>query len=354
MWRPVLIILQPTPFCNIDCDYCYLRNRNDRTVMSAAVIGAIREKIFPKISRDATPAIVWHAGEPTVVPVAWYRRAQAELRETAPSQTRFSLQSNGVALSDDWIAFAAENQIQIGLSIDGPQSFHDLRRKTKNGKGTWSLAMRALTKMQKAGIHPNVITVLHPSSLDAADRYFEFYRDYGISHVSFSIDEAEGCNTVSSFDRADQSAAVTEFLFALLKRSALENYPLHIKEVERIAGVLAGAAFENEQIEAWKVLVVSASGDVSTFSPEFMEVRSKQHHDFRFGNILKDEFDEIFASRLVALTQAEINHGVEACRAQCRYFDVCGGGAPANKMQENGTLESWETMFCKMSVQPSA
>ena len=102
------------------------------------------------------------------------------------------------------------------------------------------------------------------------------------------------------------------------------------------------------------MLVVAANGDVTTFSPEFMEVRSEAHHHFNFGNILKDDFDSIFASNLVAITQAEIRRGVELCRARCRYFAVCGGGAPANKMQENGSLESSETMFCRMSVQPAA
>lgn len=353
MWRPVLIILQPTPFCNISCDYCYLRNRDDRSIMSAEVVGAIRDKIFPKISRDATTAIIWHAGEPTVVPVSWYRHAHSELRRTAPQQTNFSLQSNGVSLSGEWISFAKETETQIGLSIDGPQMFHDMRRKTRNGKGTWTLVMQTLRRLQAARIHPNVVTVLHPLSLLAADEYFEFYRDNGITHVSFSVDEAEGCNLASSFD-ADQGEMIAEFMLNLLKRAYAEQYPLHIKEVERIASVLAGGELNNEQVEAWQVLVVAANGEITTFSPEFMEVRSKPHNNFNFGNILSDDFEQVFESALVAATQAQIRSGVERCRAQCQYFGVCGGGAPSNKMQENGSLESAETAFCRLSVQSAA
>ena len=129
--------------------------------MSAEVVGAIRDKIFPKISSDAAPAIIWHAGEPTVVPVSWYRRTHSELRRTAPRQANFSLQSNGVSLSSEWISFAKETETQIGLSIDGPQMFHDMRRKTRNGKGTWTLVMQTLRRLQAARIHPSVVTVLH-------------------------------------------------------------------------------------------------------------------------------------------------------------------------------------------------
>ena len=33
-----LLVLQPTPFCNINCDYCYLPNRTDTRRMDFAVL----------------------------------------------------------------------------------------------------------------------------------------------------------------------------------------------------------------------------------------------------------------------------------------------------------------------------
>src|ERR1700676_3301028 len=133
MWRPKLIVLQPTPYCNIDCDYCYLANRDDRTLMSAEVVGAIRDKVFPLIAADAAPTLIWHAGEPTVVAVDWYRRAQEQLARTAPAGLRFSLQSNGVALSDAWVRFLRDSGTHVGLSLDGPQPFHDRPRHPRSG-----------------------------------------------------------------------------------------------------------------------------------------------------------------------------------------------------------------------------
>ena len=354
MWRPDLIVLQPTPFCNITCDYCYLRRRDDNAVMTSAVIDAIRNKIFGQLAADASPTVIWHAGEPTVVPLTWYRRAYAVLLPAAPADTKFSLQSNGVFFSADWVSFLKETQTHIGLSIDGPQSIHDARRKTKNGKGTWALALKTLRTLQDAGIQPSIVSVLHPRALAMADEYFEFFRDNAISHVSFSIDEMEGANSTSSFATGEHKAAVARFLFELLKRAFSEQYPLHIKEVERIANVMVGDAAHNEQVNPWDVVVVAANGDVTTFSPEFMEVRSPAHENFRFGNIVADEFPEMMKKQLVAKTHAQVARGVERCRATCDYFSICGGGAPANKFQETGTLESTETLFCRLSIQAAA
>ena len=80
VWRPRLIVLQPTPYCNINCAYCYLGHRDDRRLMAPAVIDAIRDRLFARMAPDASPRIVWHAGEPTVAPIAWY---EFRLPETA-------------------------------------------------------------------------------------------------------------------------------------------------------------------------------------------------------------------------------------------------------------------------------
>jgi uncharacterized protein len=140
----------------------------------------------------------------------------------------------------------------------------------------------------------------------------------------------------------------------LLKRAFTEQHPLHIKEIERIAAILVHGAADNEQVKPWDVIVVAANGDVTTFSPEFMEVRSPFHDNFRFGNVLEDDFEGLVAKALVAKTYTQIQKGVERCRADCAYFSICGGGAPANKFQETGSLETTETQFCRLSIQGAA
>ena len=42
MIDPRLIILQPTPYCNINCSYCYLNHRDDKRLMSQEVVEALR------------------------------------------------------------------------------------------------------------------------------------------------------------------------------------------------------------------------------------------------------------------------------------------------------------------------
>lgn len=355
MFDPRLIILQPTPFCNINCSYCYLGHRDDRRLMTKDVIEAVREKIFRRLSADAAPAVVWHAGEPTTAPIEWYEHAYGRLADVAPPLASFAMQSNGIAIDQRWIDLLRRTNTNISLSIDGPQRFHDERRRTRNGKPTWQLAMRALKRLQAAGFDPSVITVLHPAGLGCAEEYYNFYRDHDITQISYSVDELEGANKSSSFAPKDYKEAVTAFLLTLLERAYRDGFPMTIREIERISQILAGMkCVANEQVEPWAAIVVAANGNVSTFSPEFMEVSAPAYGDFVFGNILDGDLEDFAQNEAFRRTNRDIASGLAACRSDCRYFDVCGGGSPVNKFCEKGDLGITETEFCRLTTQTAA
>ena len=47
----------------------------------------------------------------------------------------------------------------------------------------------------------------------------------------------------------------------------------------------------------------------------------------------------------------DIYAGILNCRNVCPYFNYCGGGAPANKLYENGLFDSAETLYCRAMIQ---
>jgi uncharacterized protein len=54
-------------------------------------------------------------------------------------------------------------------------------------------------------------------------------------------------------------------------------------------------------------------------------------------------------SAAMAAMSRDIASGVAACRQGCEYFSVCGGGAPINKLAENGSFASTRTAFCSLT-----
>jgi uncharacterized protein len=200
-----------------------------------------------------------------------------------------------------------------------------------------------------------VITVLHPEGVLHPQEYFDFYRSHDVTDVSFSIDELEGANRNSVMGHPDFKRPIVLFLQSLMQISMSQKYPLRIREIERISFCLStGVSASNEQVDPWKVITVGWNGDVSTFSPEFMEAKSSQFNDFCLGNILTSGLHELEETRLFRDLAEAIAGGVRQCQQECRYFPVCGGGAPINKWTENESLTSTETQFCRNSVQASA
>jgi sulfatase maturation enzyme AslB (radical SAM superfamily) len=59
-----LLVLQPTPFCNIDCSYCYLSNRRSTARMSLETLDLVCRRVFESPFLDRQLQVAWHGGEP--------------------------------------------------------------------------------------------------------------------------------------------------------------------------------------------------------------------------------------------------------------------------------------------------
>jgi uncharacterized protein len=98
-------------------------------------------------------------------------------------------------------------------------------------------------------------------------------------------------------------------------------------------------------------VTVAWNGDYSTFSPELLGQASADYGDFVLGNVQRSGYLACVASDRFQRLWRAVRDGVDACRRDCAYFGFCGGGAPVNKLYENGDLASTETLYCRSMLQ---
>src|SRR5205823_5714194 len=79
-----LLVLQPTPFCNIACDYCYLSDTTDRRRMAPETISAVCRNLRDSGFVEGKLTILWHAGEPLVVGPRYYQAAFDRVQHELP------------------------------------------------------------------------------------------------------------------------------------------------------------------------------------------------------------------------------------------------------------------------------
>jgi len=180
-----LLVVQPTPFCNIDCRYCYLGDRTNKSVVATETLRNLFGQVFASGWANEGLSVVWHAGEPMVLPVAFYRDAFALIDGLKPAglSVQHSFQTNGTLIDDAWCDFIAETRIGVGVSVDGPQRLHDRNRVTRSGRGTFDRTIRGVRLLRRHGVPFHVISVLTAESLAAPEEMFDFYLAEGIEHV---------------------------------------------------------------------------------------------------------------------------------------------------------------------------
>ncbi|MFG6104949.1 cyclophane-forming radical SAM/SPASM peptide maturase GrrM/OscB [Leptothoe sp. EHU-05/26/07-4] len=353
-----LVVIQPTTFCNLDCDYCYLPDRHLKLKFSLDLLNPLFEKLFKSDLVDKGFTVVWHAGEPLTMPVEFYEEAFSRIEKintqlnAEPVKIRHGIQTNGTLINDGWCDLFNRYHVNVGISLDGPAFLHDAHRITRKGLGTHSGVMRGVKLLQENGIGLHVIAVLTSASLDYPDEIFDFFVESGIRHVGFNVDEEEGANETSSLEGDEALARYRAFMTRLLELTKQNPEALKIREFEQTRSIIVGKAdITKGQHVPFTMLNVSYSGDISTFSPELLSMKSSVYGDFVFGNVLQDSFELIYKTQKFQQINSDIQKGVELCKSQCQYFSVCGGGAPSNKYFENGSFNSAETMYCKFSKQ---
>lgn len=328
--------------------------------MSEATLRAVVRGIFATDLAHESLTFVWHAGEPMAVPISWYRVAFQVILEEAPPGLKIvhSFQSNGTLLNEDWCEFIRETGICLGLSIDGPAAIHDAHRKTRQGQGTHAKAMRGVDLLRKHKIDFHVISVITENSLDHADEIFDFFVGNGIVRFGFNVEEQEGINTKSSLEDS-HSGRVQAFFRRMFERQKATGGTVRVREfdfaLQRILcqrdAAIDEFVFENEQVRPFGILNVDWQGNFSTFSPEMLGLTTPEYGTFAFGSFLNGGLEGALAQENFLSVLRDTQAGVERCRADCAYFNLCGGGAPANKYFENGTFDSTETAYCRHVIQ---
>src|SRR5712691_3741926 len=355
MPRIQLLVVQPTPFCNIDCRYCYLPDRTNKAVVAEATLANLFSQVFASgWVRDGV-TIVWHAGEPMVLPIDFYRGAFRLIDGLKPADlaVTHSFQTNGTLIDDAWCEFFAAEQISVGVSIDGPQRLHDINRRTRSGHGTFDRTIAGIRRLRRHGVPFHVISVLSPESLAAPREMFEFYVAEGIERVCFNVEESEGDHVSRSFAETGVEAAYYRFLSEFWRlAAAAPRRVTFIREIEHaIQQVIrpAEATFSNQLVEPFAVTSMDWAGNISTFSPELLGLKNPAYEDFLLGNINRDRLVDLPQRPNFARMLGDIRAGVEMCRERCEYFSVCGGGEPVNKLAENGSFASTETTYCRLT-----
>ncbi len=191
--RPMYVMLKPAgSLCNLRCKYCYYLEKDKlyKQCKNHVISDELLEKFIKEyIEAQTTPQVLftWHGGETLMRPISFYKRA-LELQRIygRGRQIDNCIQTNGTLLNDEWCQFFKDNNFLVGVSIDGPQEFHDEYRRTATNKPTFVKVMNGINLLNKHGVEWNALAVVNDYNADYPLEFYRFFKQIGCKYIQFS------------------------------------------------------------------------------------------------------------------------------------------------------------------------
>jgi uncharacterized protein len=362
--------------CNIDCDYCFYLHKTDllqHDKHARMSDSSLEQHIWQYIEAQTGEQVVfsWQGGEPTLMGLPFYQKVvDLQAKYAKPGQRiENDLQTNGIALDDEWVAFLKKHHFHVGLSIDGPRELHDYYRKTRNGKPTFDYVVAAAKKLAKAEVPFAALCVVNRQNAKQPEAVYRFLtEELGTWRIQFNPaveprsfkQSAPGKMDFSSAPIQDSERArpghplsvVTDwsvdpdeyghFLSVVWDEWLKKDFGrIHVNLFETAIAQAAGLPAQTcTQAEfCGKGLAVEHDGEVYSCD-HFV------YPEYRLGNIAETHLgDMAFSAEQEKFGMDKRDTLPKQCR-QCDYLQLCWGECPKNRLIKSKDGETQLNYLC--------
>lgn len=362
--KPLYVMLKPAgAHCNLACKYCYYLEKNNlyqnshRHLMSDEMLEQFTREY---IEAQTMPQVLftWHGGEPLMRSIDFYRKALALQKKYAHGkQIDNVIQTNGTLLTDEWCEFFAKNHWLVGISIDGPQEYHDHYRVTPAGKPSWEKVMQGIQLLKKHRVEWNAMAVVNAYNAEHPLEFYHFFRDNGCQYLQFTpiverLTEHEDGRTLASLadDReiplADASVTPQQwgnFLCTIFDDWVRHDVGKTFVEIfdctlANWMGVLPGICAYSK--ECGHAGVMEHNGDVYSCDHFVFP-------EYKLGNIRDQSLiDMLYGEKQQAFSRLKHTSLPRQCK-ECDMEFACHGECPKNRFEKDKYGEPGLNYLCQ-------
>ena len=362
--KPLYVMLKPAgAHCNLACKYCYYLEKNNlyqnshRHLMSDEMLEQFTREY---IEAQTMPQVLftWHGGEPLMHSIDFYKKALALQKKYAHGkQIDNVIQTNGTLLTDEWCEFFAQNHWLVGISIDGPQEYHDHYRVTPAGKPSWEKVMQGILLLKKHRVEWNAMAVVNAYNAEHPLEFYHFFRDNGCQYLQFTpiverLTEHEDGRTLASLadDReiplADASVTPQQwgnFLCTIFDDWVRHDVGKTFVEIfdctlANWMGVLPGICAYSK--ECGHAGVMEHNGDVYSCDHFVFP-------EYKLGNIRDQSLiDMLYGEKQQAFSRLKHTSLPRQCK-ECDMEFACHGECPKNRFEKDKYGEPGLNYLCQ-------
>lgn len=338
--------------CNLNCTYCYYLKHNAeeantleaskpkaRTLKNARMPeDLLEEYIRQYISSQESDQVTfcWHGGEPTTAGIQYFETAFAlQKKHSLGKKIINTFQTNGTLIDRNWCRLFKENDILVGLSIDGPAHIHDTHRRWHRSSA--DAALKAALLFNETGVEFNTLTTVNNLSKGKGKEIYTYLRDVVGSRFMQFLPVAETANGVTPWSTTPEDYA--DFL--------TDIFDIWVRND-------VGKVFV-QTFEATLALWCGCPPGVCTFGEYCSDSLCVEHdgevypcdhfayQEYSLGNLTQTPIEQIFASRKrIDFTLRKKMALPQKCH-ECKYLFACHGECPKHWFIRNadGSAENY-------------
>ena len=332
--------------CNLRCKYCYYFEKNQlyQQDKNHVITDALLEKFIKDyIESQISPEVLftWHGGETLMRPIAFYEKA-LELQKFYGRGRHIEncIQTNGTLITEEWCKFFKKNAFLVGVSIDGPQEFHDEYRKTAGGGPSFQKVMKGIRLLNKHGVEWNALAVVNDFNVDYPLDFYHSFKEIEYHYIQFTpiveriVTRSDGLTLAPGMTEGGE---ITDFsvtpeqwgdflctIFDEWVRNDVGNYYVQLFDatLANWVGVTPGICSMSEN--CGHAGVMEYNGDVYSCD-HFV------YPEYKLGNLKEKTLYEMMNSaKQMEFAKNKKQRLPQQCK-ECKFLFACHGECPKNR-----------------------
>jgi uncharacterized protein len=281
--------------------------------------------------------VVLHGGEPLLVGLPFLRDwCEAVCTTACSTKINFGIQTNGTLFDEDVLRFCLEREIQVGLSMDGPQAANDRHRLDLRGNSSFEAVQRALgvlTSEEGRRVWSGFLTVIDLAN-DPLDVY-SFLTSFRPKSIEFLLPlghydlRPAGKLCFEATPYADWLLQIFRVWYSEKPQTVL------VRRFADIIALMAGAVHSSEEWGTAPVdfLVIESDGQIEAVDTLKVAYAGANHLNL---NVFSNSFDDALREPRIIERQNRLLSLNRTCMS-CSLVKVCGGGYyPHRYSTDNG------------------